>query len=317
MKNNREHTPIDDTTYQCRHWCFTLNNYTELEIAQINIFDCRYIVYGFETSKSGTPHLQGYIELNQPKRLSALKKALNNRAYFGIRKGTRERARDYCLKGEQTKAEWKAHQEKGENWGLNAKVFINGDFQAGGSGKRNDIRSLKKQIESGAPMIDIIADNFENYTKYHRSIVDYKRLCDSKNNREFRKLEVIVYWGVADTGKSRKAREENPDAFRAQKWSVAGNFMFDGYDGEDVIIIDDYLGGIPFDFLLNLLDGHPLTLNVKNSRATAKYTKVIFTSNKHPDDWYGYLETSSKQYKRRFTSIIEFKEEIPMMPVPL
>lgn len=48
------------------------------------------------------------------------------------------------------------------------------------------------------------------------------------------------YWGQPGAGKSRKAYEENPGAYRK-----AQNKWFDGYRGEKVIILDDLdkLGG--------------------------------------------------------------------------
>ncbi len=46
-----------------KHWCFTLNNYTEDEVKDIIGSNTKRFVFQEEIGEKGTPHLQGYIEL--------------------------------------------------------------------------------------------------------------------------------------------------------------------------------------------------------------------------------------------------------------
>jgi hypothetical protein len=296
-----------DTTKAMRHWCFTLNNYTDEEVDQFKLMGCRFIVFGFEIGEEcGTPHLQGYVEFEGTKRLSAMKK-INARAHWGIRYYTRQRARDYCKKGEQTKVEWDALHETGPNWGKNANIFTKGDWESGGSGTRNDLLAVKEAIQNGASLFDIMDSNIEVYSMHRNALKEYKTCLDKRNAREFRQVSVHVYWGLGGTGKTRKVFDEHPDAFRVQSWTESNKFMFDGYEGEDVILFDDFYGDLPPETFLRLFDGHPLTLNVKNGRTVAKYTKIFVTSNKPPEEWYPRSFTDTIQYTRRFTEIKEFK----------
>ena len=60
-----------------RNVCFTLNNYTTADIdkgVEFGTNKCTYLVYGEEIGELGTPHLQGYLELNDPMSFSALQK---------------------------------------------------------------------------------------------------------------------------------------------------------------------------------------------------------------------------------------------------
>ncbi len=64
-----------------RNLVFTLNNYTQSEVNAIKTLDgdndISYLIFGYEVGESGTPHLQGYIELSKQKSLRQLKKLLS------------------------------------------------------------------------------------------------------------------------------------------------------------------------------------------------------------------------------------------------
>ena len=52
-------------------WCYTLNNYTEEE--KENLWkEGTYQIQGYEKGSNVTPHIQGYIEFKNAKRLSSL-----------------------------------------------------------------------------------------------------------------------------------------------------------------------------------------------------------------------------------------------------
>lgn len=63
-----------------RHWCFTVNNYTNDDIAQIHkekeLLSCKSYCFQEEKGESGTPHLQGVISYKNAKTLSMMRKIL-------------------------------------------------------------------------------------------------------------------------------------------------------------------------------------------------------------------------------------------------
>lgn len=84
-------------------WVLTLNNYTDDEVEQWNnvLGDelvVRYGVYGFEVGESETPHLQGFVILNQPARLTAVRALFGERIHAEFAKGTSKQAATYCKK---------------------------------------------------------------------------------------------------------------------------------------------------------------------------------------------------------------------------
>jgi hypothetical protein len=128
-----------------------------------------------------------------------------------------------------------------------------------------------------------------------------------RNNQNYRKVEVYVYWGLGGTGKTRKVFDENPNVFRCNNWKAFNGLIFDGYDGEDVILLDDFCGNIPFNFFLNIIDGHPLSVKVKYGHVSVNYTKVFITSTKIPTLWYPSHQTNTDDYMNIFTEITELK----------
>lgn len=71
-----------------RAFTFTINNdnFADLDILLKSSF--RYLCFGFEVGKEGTPHIQGYIYLYSPKTIKSLSKNVLPRAHIEHSKGT-------------------------------------------------------------------------------------------------------------------------------------------------------------------------------------------------------------------------------------
>eukprot|EP00798_Chlamydomonas_sp_ICE-L_P018616 gene18616-25130_t len=82
-----------------RNWCFTLNNYSDEDVALIAQWNVKYVVFGREIGEEGTPHLQGFVIMKNKGRLASMKK-LHATAHWEICKGNWEQNYDYCTKDE-------------------------------------------------------------------------------------------------------------------------------------------------------------------------------------------------------------------------
>lgn len=246
-----------------RNWCFTLNNPTTTTLP----FDdsVQYAVWQKERGENGTEHLQGYVEFKKVRKLGGLKKLFPT-AHFEIRRGSQTQAIEYCKK-EDTRIEgpWEYGERKEQ-------------------GKRNDLAEVKEKLDKGASLVEIADSHFSSFVRYHKSFKEYKRLKTAK--RQW-KTEVQVFWGPTGSGKSRRAMEENPGAY----WKTNSQW-WDDYDGQETVIIDEFYGWFPFNFLLRLLDRYPLTVETKGGHVEFVAKKIVITSNQKPEDWYRNIDVS-------------------------
>lgn len=116
--------------------------------------------------------------------------------------------------------------------------------------------------------------------------------------------EVVVYWGRTGTGKSRRAWAEAglgayPKDPRSKFW--------DGYRGQEHVVVDEFRGGIDIAHLLRWLDRYPVIVEVKGSSVVLQAKKVWITSNIPPSEWYPGLDAETlAALMRRFNGVIHF-----------
>jgi len=298
-----------------RNWHFVINNYTDACIAKIteSVEDgtIRGVIYGKEVSKGGypiigddgvplvdekgvemltkpTPHLQGYAEFRRGMRTGGACKALGGHACMFIAGGSREQNIKYCSKGE---ADWD-HTPGADNSGVvpvNPQVTTLGKWEGGGQGARTDLIDLMERIEKGEEVIDTMKAMPEVYSRHMRFAESFRSNIEKRATKAFRKVTTSVFWGDAGTGKTRKAVELAEAAGKRYFFvnSDFGSFPFQGYDGEEVIIFDDFYGShVKYDFLLRLLDGYQVQLNVKGGSRYSAWDTVYMTSNVEPSMFY-------------------------------
>lgn len=153
----------------------------------------------------------------------------------------------------------------------------------------------------------------ENHTKIfftcQRGISEARKLLAPR--RDPNETPVIqIFWGASGTGKTRKAIEENKDAYILTKARDGKDVWWQGYTGQKVVIIDEFYGWIKYDFLLRMLDRYPLEVEFKGGSVQLAATKFIFTSNKPWQDWYKNIDDLSALRRRidEWGTVTEFEK---------
>lgn len=261
-----------------RSWVFTINNPEETHLQCVKSVPCLRIIAGLEVGAKGTPHVQGAIVFKKPMRLNAVKAALGGKAHLEPMAG-KWGDQSYCAK--------------------DGKIIRQEDNSQ--QGTRSDLVNFREAIKRKAGDDVLIEDHLPVLAKYPRLENRLKMHYLKRSTREFRKVDVIVHWGAAGTGKTRAPYEEGAFVFDDYERG-----WWDGYEQESVVLFDDFYGGVKWSFFLRLLDGYQVRLPVKGGHTYAAWSKIYITSNKHPDEWYKDHDTSEPAFKRRISQIIHF-----------
>lgn len=168
-------------------------------------------------------------------------------------------------------------------------------------------------IKSGASDLELFEEHTTVAFKYQRGVAA-ARSALIKPRSPSTEPEIQIYFGDSGTGKTRKAVEDNPDAYIVTKPESNGMLWWDGYNGQDTIIIDEFYGWIPLNFMLRLMDRYPLKVQIKGGMVDMAATKFILTSNVTWHDWYHWDKHPAsvvEAFKRRINewgSVWEYRK---------
>lgn len=263
-----------------RNAVFTWNNYPDDHADQLTKLPGHtYLVYGYETGKSGTPHLQGYVEFNDKVGFNLLKKRFP-KVHWEARKGSAKQASDYCKKEASD-------------------IFEEGEISK--QGKRNDMDVVREELKTGnlRSIVQTATSTqsvrfAEIYLKYH------------EKQRNFKPTVTWLY-GQAGTGKTRRAMEDAKakgfgDDVHTQTESTK---WWDGYDGHKVVIMDDVRDTYcSYVRMLNLLDRYPCRIECKGGSRQLLAEHMYVTSNVAPELLWATTE-EKQQLLRRIDNIEE------------
>lgn len=271
--------------YTARNYAITMWTDPDAVLSK-GIENIRYMISGKEICpETGKTHWQCYVELNKNIRLAGLKKLLeDNTLHAEKRWGTRDQARNYCMKDKDFK-------EYGK-W-------------IKGQGHRSDLDTIVERLKEGEKLSQLMLEDPTTYCKYRNGLKDIGAEINKLNTPDWRNVEVVVLSGPTGCGKTRTAMKE-------ATYKIEGSNLkwWQDYDRDDVICIDEYDNDIKITELLNLLDGYKLRLNVKGSHTYANWTKVFITTNLRKEQLHAQAkEAHINALFRRITRWENFWEE--------
>ena len=277
-----ESMPVSADNPQGRTWIFVVNNWDEEDIKWVMALECNKIVCSKECGEEGTPHLQGTVSFKRNYTFAQLKK-LHGKAHWEIAYAAIDF--NYCKK-------------------LGGEIIR--DEDGAKKGKRTDLDQVREWLEEGDTMFQVV--------KKAKSVqtISFARAWFQYNDQHLpmnTKIEIFWYYGTSGVGKTKKVLEETmghslfiPTSF---KW-------WDGYEGEDKVLIDDLRPTwCSPDQLLRLLDPYRFKyrVEIKGSSRPLLATKIFITCPWHPNDFWRDSPEDPKQLLRRLTLLVHFRSD--------
>lgn len=286
--NRQDSNFPQDRNHQGFAWIFTWNNPSvsqpdfELQLQS----HCVWYAFQLESGENGTPHFQGYLQCKTSTRLSTLKRRFAQQIHWEPRRGTHEEALAYVTKNET---------RIGGPW-------IWGTPRQTAQGKRTDLTAAIETLRTGG-LRQLREVHGETYVKFHAGLT---KLANATLIPREEPPEVHLLFGPTGCGKTRAFY----DRFGADAYSVplTDGLWFDGYEGQESCLIDDFDGRaskMPLRHLLRLLDRYTIRIPVKGGFVNFCPTYIYVTTNFHPRDWYDWSgrEQQYPALKRRFSTV--------------
>lgn len=290
-----EHADRKNT--RARAYCFTANvaQFRDpIDLKQsISVLESdprfKYLCFQQEVAPStGQRHYQGYVQFGNAIHFTTAKQLLlavyGVNVHLEIAKGSAKSNMAYCSKP----------------GGSNFTELGDKPLQ----GKRSDLADVTDMVMKGTSLRDIALEYPTDFVKFHNGIKALQAQTQSAPRDP--NVQPVVHWWFGPTGSGKSQRAYT--TFGMAAYTKMDGQWWDGYMGEDVVILDDYRTNLcPFNYLLRMLDRYPMRVQTKGSSIELSATTFVITTTSRPEAlWNSRTEEAINQLLRRITYIEEF-----------
>lgn len=316
-----------------QRYIFTWNNPTisgeEFKefMEKTGAFSC--VVFQKEEGEEGTPHFQGYVELNQRSYVSGVHKAVAPyKMSWQYANGTKVSNKKYCTK---------------EDGRIDGPWYINEDkFNTAGQGRRSDMDKFALLVLENNGITEEVVDEMPGHAaqfgknaqylvntlalqraekeemEYWKEQARLRREGLAIQGQQQRHLE--LYFGPTAVGKTTQIKLEIIGERGERLYTKnCANKWWCGYDKHDVVLMDEFRGdsfGKMEDFN-NVTNKGALQVETKGGNTVLLASEMHFASNRHPCHWwkkgsngyYGWNDARFQAVARRFSKVHWWNDE--------
>lgn len=225
-------------------------------------------------SANGNHHLHKVLEDVKNMRFSAVKKVFPS-IHMEPTKGTKEQAEDYINKRGR-------FAEKGEQV---LYIARRGEIK-GAQGQRRDLEVIEDLIQQGNTPFEILSMSL-SYRRYEKYIRD--AYYDKRYRETPRKREVNVVWHVGSSGSGKSYTQ----ILLSEKYGESEVYVvtdydhpFDKYNGERILLLDEFRGQVKFCVFMTWLDKYRVQLGCRYSNCYALWAEVHICTVMPPESVY-------------------------------
>lgn len=288
-----------------RKYQLTINNpldkgYTHQVIKDtLNKFSLIYACLCDEIGEQGTPHTHIFFIAKSGVMFDTVQKRFIG-AHIEKAKGTNEENRNYITK-------------KGEKFKDKVETNLPNTFEEIGTLPPDKSASsalneeIYEMIQNGCNEYEIL----DTYPNALNKIDKIRKAIEIVNKEKFkdqiRYIHTTYIWGESGTGKTRSVVEKYgySNVYRVTDYT----HPFDDYDGQDVILFEEFRSSLLITDMLKYLDLYPVMLPCRYANKVAMFTKVYFATNIPLEKQYTNIQQNEpetyKAFVRRIHEVIE------------
>lgn len=305
-----------EVTNATRYWCIEINNPVEHGFTREKILDIlqngakiNYFCISDEVGKEGTPHCHIFACWNSAMRFQSLKNKFPT-AHLDPKsnKSTFEECRNYVFK----EGKWEGTEKEETN--IKESHYEFGELPENNQGKRTDLEDLYDMIKEGKSNFQIFEENPNFITMIDKIDRIRTTIQEESIRTKWRDVSVTYIWGQTGTGKTRYVMEKYgyDKVYRVTDYQ----HPFDGYQGEDVILFEEFRSSLRVEDMLKYLDGYPVQLSCRYANKQALFTKVYICTNIDLRDQYPNIQENEEEtwnaFLRRVHTVMRMDKEFTL-----
>ena len=281
------------TTSRSRKWCFTLNNYSQEDMNNLERLVPEmavYLIYGKEVAPTtGTPHLQGFVYFRQAISMNTIKKNINSQTiHLEIARGTFSENITYCSKS-------------GDVVELGRRPL---DPQEKGQIQKERWTTTRRCAESG----EWTNIDDELYIRYVKNLEWIHKKCliqkDFEGSGDLKDRNLWLY-GPTGCGKSYTAHKL-AELMRSELYLKMLNKWWDGYTDQKIVLIEEIdpeTGKYLASLMKKWCDKWAFTAECKGTVAKQIRPQYVIVCSNYPIEEVFPNQSDWEPIKRRFNSI--------------
>lgn len=258
---------------------------------------CLYWCLCDEIGEQGTPHTHVYALFRNPVEFDTI-----HRRFYGAHiepvRGSNQENRDYIRK------EGRYLNDPKHETNLPDTFEESGELPPETTRRETQSAEVLEMIRSGASNEEILSA-FPTQMTHLKSIDSTRQtLLEAEYRNRFRSLKVYYLFGKTGVGKTRFVMEK----YGYDKVYRVTNYAhpFDSYQGQPVILFEEFRSDLPLKDMLKYLDGYPLMLPCRYGDKAACYETVYLVSNIAFNQQYPRIQLDEPEswaaFRRRFDS---------------
>lgn len=215
----------------------------------------------------------------------------------GKMQGSAEQAKAYVCKQDTTAVEGWEPEEVGV-MPTNTRSYLGTEKQLTAS----HATAIRDLVEEGG-MARVVEEAPAAMLRYSAGIKAMEATMSRSVDREY--MHTTVYWGDAGAGKSTMVREDVEELdggvfYMKCVGGTPGAVWFDGYNGEETLVIEDVTGAtFSHQQMLAILGFEEFRVQTKGGSIPGSWTRVLMTSNVSPWQWYHNFHSKMENYALR------------------